>query len=167
MKEIWKPIKGYEGYYEVSNLGRVRSLTHTDRMGRLYEGAIRKLQNASNGYKQVLLSNGEKRELKQVHRLVAETFLDNPDGLPEVNHIDEIKTNNVVSNLEWCTRKYNNAYGSKPMKGERHPMRKLSTEQVEEIRKRRKAGELLKNIAADFGISMSHACAITRGYYWG
>lgn len=76
------------------------------------------------------------------------------------------KTNNIAPNLEWCTRKYNNQYGTKPMRGERHPMAKLSAKQVAEIREKRKSGILLKDIALDYGISMSHACGITRGLWW-
>lgn len=166
MNEMWKPIKGYEGYYEVSNLGRIRSLDHVDKMGRFYKGQIRSNQNSSNGYKQVCLSKDGEKRIARVHRLVAEAFVDNPNSLTEINHIDEDKANNVASNLEWCTRAYNNGYGSKPKRGEQHPMRKLSALQVAEIRKRREQGDLLKHIASDYGISISHACALTTGRYW-
>ena len=92
--------------------------------------------------------------------------MDNPEGLYEVNHIDEDKTNNRVDNLEWCDHKYNNSYGSKPLRGERNPMAKLTIEDVDEIRYRRASGEMLKTIAADFGISINHVCNLAQGKRW-
>lgn len=108
MEEIWKDIKDYEGLYEVSNLGRVRSLNYNK------TGEIRllKVQKHSDGYLQVGLRKDGKQKLYTVHRLVCEAFIPNPDGLPCVNHIDEDKTNNHVWNLEWCTVKYNTNYGT-------------------------------------------------------
>lgn len=111
--EVWKPIMGYEGLYEVSNLGRVKSL---DRMVINYRGSfirkgeIKAICNLSKGYKGVLLCKDGKQKTHKVHRLVAEAFLPNPDNLPQVNHKDEDKTNNRVENLEWCDNKYNINY---------------------------------------------------------
>lgn len=109
MEEIWKDIKGYEGLYEVSNLGRVRSLRDNHGQAR-----IRVLQQckSSRGYLHLILCKNHKLKHYSVHRLVAEAFLPNPDGLPQINHIDECKTNNRVDNLEWCDAKYNINYGS-------------------------------------------------------
>lgn len=174
MKEVWKPIAGYEGLYEVSNAGRVRSLDRDVKgKGKTGKDAVRKVkgrilinQKSSNGYVQVCLAKDGQNKIERVHRLVAAAFLENPLGLPEVNHKDENKTNNDVNNLEWCSHLYNQRYGNKPMRGERHPMRKLNATQIQEIRKRRSSGELLRVIARDFGISMSHACGITKGNYW-
>lgn len=102
MEEIWKPVVGYEGLYEVSSYGRVRRVNKD----------LLKLQNVK-GYNQVCLyKNGISTGLR-VHRLVAQAFLPNPDNLPQVNHKDEDKTNNNVDNLEWCDNKYNNNYGTK------------------------------------------------------
>lgn len=121
MTEIWKEVKGYEGLYEVSNLGRVRSLDY------LHTGQKRLLKlhkNKKNGYLYVQLCKNGKATTKRVHRLVAEAFLENPLGLPEVNHKDECKTNNFVfidengnivpekSNLEWLSRLDNVRYGT-------------------------------------------------------
>ena len=98
-EEIWCPIKGYENIYEVSDKGRVKSL-------KFGKERILKLGITTDGYLMVkLLKNGEKKNLL-VHRLVAQTFIPNPDNLPEVNHKDENKENNSVQNLEWCDRKY-------------------------------------------------------------
>lgn len=106
MNEIWKDIKDYEGLYQVSNLGRVMSLkyNHGDNKCILNGGK-------SRGYLTVLLYKGDRRKYL-VHRLVAEAFLPNPDGLPCVNHKNEDKTDNRVENLEWCTYQYNNTYGN-------------------------------------------------------
>lgn len=98
MKEIWKDIKGYEGIYQVSNLGRVKSKRCILRPGN------------NKGYMTVALSNYGKVKYFQVHRLVAQAFIPNPNNLPEVNHRDEKSTNNKVDNLEWCTPSYNNSY---------------------------------------------------------
>lgn len=110
--EQWRPVNGYEGLYEVSSLGRVKSLNynHTGREKILKSGKHR------DGYLQVDLCKNGKRKMFRVHRLVAEAFLPNHEGLPEVNHRNEDKTNNCVSNLEWCSSKYNTNYGSRNKK---------------------------------------------------
>ena len=110
MNEIWKNIENYEGLYQVSNLGRVKSLDRIDNIGRKRKGRILKAQQINSGYLQVPLWKNNKVELKRVHRLVAEAFLDNPDNLPEVNHKNEIKTDNRVENLEFCDSFYNARY---------------------------------------------------------
>ena len=106
--EVWKDISGYEGIYQVSSFGRVRSLPVKSK-SRYYKGEILTLMTDKTGYSLVNLS----RKSYKVHRLVATTFLENPDNLPCVNHKDEDKTNNKVDNLEWCTYAYNNNYGTR------------------------------------------------------
>lgn len=113
--EIWKPVRGYDGLYEVSNYGRVRN-ARTKR--------ILKQQLDGKGYLRVGLCKNGIMKTHKVHRLVAETFIPNPNNLPQVNHKNEDKTDNFVwvnpdgtvdlekSNLEWCTRKYNLNYGN-------------------------------------------------------
>ena len=119
MKEIWKDIKGYENLYQVSNLGNVRVLDRHVNSGIKYnnkvkrKGQILKQFLKKNGYLQVVLSNNNTRKYIAVHRLVAETFLQNTHNLPQVNHKDENKLNNCVDNLEWCTAKYNCNYGTR------------------------------------------------------
>jgi hypothetical protein len=109
MKEIWRDIEGYEGLYQVSNLGRVKSLGNG---GSNSKERIRKLSKEKCGYLFVALSkNGIKKQYK-VHRLVASAFIPNHNNLPYVNHKDECKTNNACSNLEWCDAKYNINYGT-------------------------------------------------------
>lgn len=111
MEEIWKDIKGYEGLYQVSNLGRIKSFR---RGKRAYCPTEYILKNSitDKGYCMVTLYNNTKREKFLVHRLVAEAFIPNPNSMPHINHIDENKTNNCVNNLEWCTPQYNNCYGT-------------------------------------------------------
>lgn len=110
MEEIWKDIEGYEGIYQVSNLGNVKTIydnTHHKKVDRILIPGISKA-----GYKRVVLIKMYKRKGFTVHRLVAKAFIPNPDNLYSINHKDENKLNNNVSNLEWCTIAYNNTYGS-------------------------------------------------------
>lgn len=108
-KEIWKNVLGFEGKYQVSNLGNVRSLNYKR------SGFSKELSPAKekDDYLYVTLYSGNcKQYHKKVHRLVAEAFIPNPEKLPEVNHKDEDKQNNRLDNLEWCTSKYNINYGT-------------------------------------------------------
>ena len=112
MKEKWKPVKGYENWYEVSNLGRVRSLDRQIKYRSIHRtGKLIKL-GCTRGYYYAKLHKNNKRRYVGVHRLVADAFIPNPNNLPEVNHKDENKQNNCANNLEWCTRKYNVNYGT-------------------------------------------------------
>lgn len=112
--EIWKDIVGYEGRYQISNMGRIRSVarvvTWKNGSVKTYKSRIMKT-NKRGEYIGVSLYKDYKSKDFMVHRLVAEAFIPNPNNLPFVNHIDEDKLNNVVDNLEWCTRQYNNNYG--------------------------------------------------------
>ena len=116
MKEIWKDIKGYEGIYQVSNKGNVRSLDRTvitkENKVRSLKGKLLKPATITHGYLGVNLCNKSYR----VHRLVAEAFIPNPNNLPIINHLDEDKTNNCVDNLQWCTSQENNTYGTRLQK---------------------------------------------------
>lgn len=99
--EEWKPVKGYEQYYEVSNCGRIKS----KRFNRILK------PSTSGEYNHICLCNGENKKDRSVHRIVAEAFVDNPRNLEVINHIDENKRNNHAENLEWCTTQYNSTYG--------------------------------------------------------
>lgn len=121
-KELWLQIKNYEGLYEVSNTGYVRSI----RKNRLIECCL-----STKGYRRVCLCKGDARNFKSVHRLVAEAFIPNPDNLPQVNHKDGNKFNNNVENLEWC----NNSQNQKHAYDNGLKKKKLSKSDVEFIRK--------------------------------
>ncbi len=108
MKEIWCPIEGYEKLYEVSNLGRVRSLC-----GRYGNNRILTLGKGSRGYLNVCLCDHGKQKTFNLHRLVAKAFVPNPENYPCVNHKDENRKNNKASNLEWCSYYHNNVYGER------------------------------------------------------
>lgn len=104
MKELWKDIKEYEGIYQVSNLGRIKRV-ETDRILKGMKDTI--------GYLRVDLYKNHTASKKLIHRLVAQAFIPNPENKLQVNHIDEDKTNNMVSNLEWMTAKENSNYGTR------------------------------------------------------
>lgn len=113
--EVWKDIKGFEEFYEVSNLGRIRSKDRIQKvpLGRqgIVRGKILKIQPNSRGYLRVVLSDRKgKKEAYFVHRLVAQAFIENPQNLPVVNHLDFDYTNNRADNLEWTTLKGNVQY---------------------------------------------------------
>lgn len=159
-KEIWKSVKDYEKYYEVSNFGNVRSKHRIVKFGpRLREVGKDNLRKNDNGnsYLQVSFSVQGKHKNKYVHRLVAEAFIPNPLGLPEVNHIDGNKRNNTVNNLEWVTRVQNidHAISHKLIAiGSRKSSAKLSRIEARQIKREKLVGIPTKVIAK------SHHCSV-------
>lgn len=130
--EIWKDIEGYEGKYQVSNFGNVRSLKYRN------QNISKNLtpQTSHKGYKVVNLMEGGKNKFALVHRLVAMAFVDNPNNYPIVNHKDENPQNNHVDNLEWCTYSYNTSYSMNI-----HPERKrINADNLEKYSPRNKKG---------------------------
>jgi hypothetical protein len=127
LNEIWKAVKGFEGKYEVSNLGNLRSLNH-----RGMKGVVRNMKPRENDhgyYYTSLMTLDNKRQTKYIHRIVAEQFCDNPENKLTVNHKDENKSNNAAANLEWLTAAENNSYGSRTTRTEKpvvafHPISK-------------------------------------------
>lgn len=120
-QEIWKDIEGYEGLYQCSNLGNIKSLERIETTNgivnkRTRGSRILKPIKNHRGYILVRLSKNGIAKSYQVHRIIAKHFILNPDNLPQVNHKDEDKTNNCVDNLEWCTSAYNSNYGDRNKK---------------------------------------------------
>ncbi|MBM7132744.1 MULTISPECIES: NUMOD4 domain-containing protein [Staphylococcus] len=162
MNEIWKDIEGYEGLYEISNLGRVKSLPKMSGSCMRKEKILNsKNRLTKDGYARVNLHREGKGKDFRVCRLVATHFIDNPDNKSTVNHINGIKTDDRVENLEWATSNENmkHAYDTqlkKGMKGETNSQSKLTMEQVETIRKRYKRYSKTDGtvaIARDYGVT--------------
>jgi hypothetical protein len=159
--EIWKDIPEYEGFYQVSTHGRVRHIPSGNILKPFKVGKHPR-------YDAVQLL----RKSKRLHRLVASAFIPNPDNLPEVNHIDGVKTNNHVNNLEWVTTKDNIAHALKNglmATGERSVFSKLTEEQVREIRSSYKPntrGFGCKSLAKKYGVSDTTIRNILKGKKW-
>ena len=159
--EVWKDILGYEGHYQVSNLGRVKSI-------KFVKEKILKLSRDNDGYLKVCLyKNGEMKTYK-VHRLVAKVFISNPNNLPQINHKDEDKTNNSLENLEWCDQKYNHNYGTINQRiAEKHTNGKQSkpvlqlTKDGEFVREWKSASDVERNL----GYSQGNITKCCRGKY--
>ena len=111
--EVWRDITGYEGLYQVSNKGNIYSVERIGANGRKFGGVTLKPRYTRDGYLQVSLCKNGKIKNKYTHRLVAEAFIPNPKSFLEINHLDEVKDNNELSNLEWCDSSYNNNYGTR------------------------------------------------------
>ena len=165
MEEIWRDIKDYEGYYQVSNRGIVKSLERMKRNNGGYQKIpekILKVYDNGKGYLRVQLCKDGKVKNCRINRLVAQAFLPNPNNLPEVNHIDQDKTNNCVENLEWCTTQYNVEYSqAKAVIG----INKVSGLIME--------FPSLMEAERQTGISNKHICACCKGkaksaggFYW-
>ena len=177
--ETWVDIKGYDGLYQVSDKARVRVLDRwcpLPKSGklRLYPGHILNPHPSIRGYLMVSLNpiNG-KRKFCTVHRLVAEAFVPNPDNLPEVNHKDEDKTNNLPSNLEWCDSKYNASYGSRPQRIREKlnkPIEQLTLDgqHVAYYESTRKACEMSNGKFTNQSINkaLKHIAKTAYGYQW-
>lgn len=152
IKEIWKPIVGYEGLYEVSNFGRVKGLERMvkGRYGnlRFQKETMRKIQINNRGYCTVRLCKDGNYKYYFVHRLVAEAFIPNDDKTLEVNHKDEDKLNNYAFNLEWVTRKENMNYGNTQNKIHNKPTKenKYQKSKRNQIRKQRELSKYKRDL---------------------
>lgn len=172
MNEQWQAVVGYEGIYEVSDRGRVRSLDRIDASGHRRRGRIRALQIAKRGqYVVVTLSRDGQKRAHKVHQLVALAFLGLAPPGTEVNHCDGNKAANVPGNLEYLTHAENIRHAARtglarPARGERNGRAKLTSTQVAEIRLLRQGGVRTALLAERFGVSRSMVCRILRGEGW-
>lgn len=177
--ETWKDIafqgKSYAGYYQVSDLGNVRSvdrfIQYKDGKRVFKEGQSIVGSYDKDGYHQVLLYIKTVRKTARVHRLVLETFVPNIEMKPEINHLNGIKGDNRIENLEWATSSENRLHavktGLQPTQyGKNNPNNKLSEGDVLKIRKLRKEGKALKKIAEIIGTSESNVKNVIYGYTW-
>lgn len=171
MEEILKDIKGYEGIYQISNCGRLRSLRRkrVDRNQVLKEKILK--QSCLNGYYIINLLKNSHRKCFYVHRLVATAFIPNPDNNPCVNHKDENKKNNNINNLEWCTHRYNSNYGtSKARAGEKHKKKVLqynkNGELIKEWESLSKVANTLNTSISNISCCCSEKQKTSNGYIW-
>lgn len=182
MEEVWKDVPGYEGWYQISNLGRVKSLHRVVEYGAKSNRSQgeRILANRRGGtpvgegmwYLSVILCKNRHRKQFKVHRLVADVFCQKPRGCDVVNHIDNDPENNAASNLEWTTVSGNNAHRhsqgrSRAPKGEANGNSALTAEVVEEIKRLLAEGSLSQQvIASRFGTHQTHVSRIGLGKSW-
>lgn len=173
VNEEWRDIAGYEGYYQVSNLGRVRSCDRVIKYPtheRILKARIMKCIVNSRGYTYVNLDAHFRVVKALVHRLVAFAFLPACEGRDQVNHKNGVKTDNCVSNLEWCTRsentKHAHEFGLISNSGEKHPKAVFTEDQVIEIRKLRSDGLKFRVIAEMYGVSLSAVAMVVYRHCW-
>lgn len=163
MKEIWKDIKDYEGLYQVSNVGNIKSLNYN----KTKQEKNLKFGIDTSGYKVVNLWKNGKGKMRTVHRLVAETFIPNPNNHPIINHKDENKQNNTISNLEWCTCEYNLNYSKNSYNKENLRKRMMNNRNANE----KKVicittGQIFRSMAEagrKYGVDRSSISACCRG----
>jgi hypothetical protein len=172
--EVWKPINNYEGLYMASNMGRIKSLPRTAPVlrggSRIVHAKILTRRPNVRGYIRIELSKivdgRQVRKIFSVHRLIAETFISNPNGKPTVNHLNTITWDNRVSNLEWATQseqvQYAASHGNRPL-GINAPQAKFTDQVIEEVKRLGKEGHDYKEIASLYNMSISYAHALIGG----
>jgi hypothetical protein len=176
VREVFLDIQGYEGLYQISNFGRVKVLTRTvfveGKKPFVKEGKILNGSKTIDGYLYFALYKDVKRSLFKAHRLVATHFIENPENKPCVNHINGIKEDNSVPNLEWCTSKENAIHAFKTglrinPKGAEHGCSKLNDQKVLEIKSKYQSGGIsYKKLAVQYGVSRSVIYNIMKGNVW-
>lgn len=171
MKEVWKDINGYNGHYQISNHGNVRSFKNS-RHGISEKSKLLSTPKLKNGYNCVGLSNNGKVTTKYIHHLVADAFIPNPKCKPQINHIDGNKENNNVSNLEWVTVSENCIHANKnglinKAKGEGHPHSKIRAVDVLQIRSIYSQKFFTqKEISEAYGIGITQVSYIVNNKKW-
>lgn len=159
--EEWRDVVGYEGRYQVSSMGRVKSLERKDCLGRIQKERILKPGVNGGGYLKVGLRAGGKTRMFLVHRLVCQAFHENPDNKPQVNHLNEDKTDNRACNLEWCTRRENMNHGTRNERSAKARSKPIGQYTLD--------GELVKiwqspcEAGKQIGLSDSHVSKVANG----
>ena len=173
ISETWKDIKTHLGSYQVSNLGRVKSLNHYNGKFKKYSNIEKIRQNQVNnkGYYYVLLYNNKKIKSCYIHRLVAETFISNPENKLFINHKDGNKLNNNINNLEWVTKSENELHahkiGLKNFKKNNLFNNKININQVNEIREKYNSGNYYqKELAKEYNVTRQNISCIVRNKSW-
>jgi hypothetical protein len=172
IKEIWKDIPKYEGLYQASNFGRIKSITRMDSIGRKRIGKI--LVLCGNPYQHVMLSKNGIVKLIRVHKIIANLFVKNPFNKPQINHRNGIKADNSAKNLEHCTQSENNKHSFKEglkkptcLTGEKNPAAKLKINDIKYIRDTFKNQKYSRQeLANQFHIHISHLNRIIRNEVW-
>lgn len=170
MEEIWKDIEEFDGLYQVSNYGRVKSVV-VDGNAFRSEERILKTHEDKKGYLRVKFYYKSKAYTRKVHRLVAQAFIPNHKNLPQVNHKDEVKTNNFVDNLEWCDNKYNCNYGTKGHRAGLSNKNQKSTSVPVFCVEKNKTYKSVSEAERETGALNIHYCCIGKrntsgGYHW-
>ena len=177
MKNCWYPLKDYEGFYEITREGHIRSIDRFIREGRTFiKGKVMTPHIDYKGYVRVHLSKNGKNKGERVHRLIAKTFIENPENLPEVNHIDSNKQNNSIENLEWVTTKQNSEHfftkgnykeRNAKLSRENNPRARLTWNDVHLIRKLKEEYNFKnKTLSWLFDISVSQIKMIVSYRQW-
>lgn len=169
-EEIWRDIPNFEGHYQVSNLGRIKSLYFRNRMATIYKEKILKPLN-SKGYLRVRLHECKAKNLYSIHRLAAQAFIPNPENKPCVNHKDGNKTNNCVDNLEWCTYSENelhshNVLGKEPINKKKVNQYDLKDNFIKQYESLAEAGKSINKKYSLISTCCSGKVKTAYGYKW-
>lgn len=177
-KTEWKPVSGYEGIYEINQHGQVKSIArkrycgHKDSKPQMMKERMLTRSTDRLGYVRVKLSKNGKSQLKYIHRLLAEAFIENPKNKKEINHIDGDKQNNDLENLEWTTRSKNMKHAfkiglHKARKGEENNKTKLTTKEVSEIRELYESGKYTQTkLGKMFDVTTANINEIVNNRTW-
>lgn len=170
--EEWKDVVGYEGFYQVSDKGRVKSLDRVDCLGHARKGIILKQRVTKWGYMRTMLYKNGVSKQESIHRLVGKAFIPNIENKEQINHIDGVKTNNSVFNLEWCSLSENRKHAYRtglqhPQIGEANGFSKLKEWQVREIREIYKRGGYTKReLGRKYGVCAANVGMIINNKIW-